>query len=125
MIEVRVPSTQSTDGVRIEVFASLLANYGRKLHTVDAGSTFQIPHGKAHAHGNEDRLLPIAGEIWLAYQTADQRVEYRRLVPGHQYVIPPHIPHQVEIRGGVLESLFPTVVYELKIPIREFAGGFF
>ncbi len=119
------PILQSGPGVRVEILPSCIAGYGRKLYVVEQGSRFQIPDGRAHAHGSEDKLIPIAGEIWLAFQTSGNPVQYARLFPGHQYTIPPHTPHQVEIRGGVLESLFPTAVYEQKIPIYELPGGFF
>lgn len=125
MLGVREPNIQTGDGMRVEIFPSFLSGYGRKLYVIEEGSTLQIPDGRAHAHGSEDCLIPIAGDIWVAYQTANGEVKYMQLIPGHRYVIPPNLPHQVEIRGGILESLFPTAVYEHKIPIHELAGGFF
>lgn len=126
MIAERPYIIQSDDnGVRVDICSPFLAAYSRKLYVVDKGSVFHIPEGHAHAHGSEDLLIPIGGDISLAYQTSRGTIEYLELVPGRHYVIPPNVPHQVQIDGGILESLFPTTVFTLGIPMREFPGGFF
>ncbi|WP_147372483.1 hypothetical protein [Calidithermus terrae] len=109
----------------VELFASFLSGFGRKVYRVAEGKVFQIPAGRAHAHGNIDLLYPVSGEIWVAYTDAKGQVCKQRLEPGKAYTIPPNVPHQVEIRGGILETLFPTTVYTKTIPMRYLEGGFF
>jgi hypothetical protein len=125
MLSESTPEVQQGEGVVIEVFASFLAGFGRKVYRVAEGKVFQIPARKAHAHGNIDMLCPVSGEIWVAYTDAKGQIDRKRLEPGKVYRIPPNVPHQVEIRGGILEALFPTPVYTRTIPMRYLEGGFF
>jgi hypothetical protein len=119
------PDVQVTDGIRVELFTQYLLPFGRKLYVVDPGKTLCIPDDRAHAHPTVDRLAPIAGNVVLAYQTPRGAVEYLKLIPGLLYIIPPHVPHQIQVNGGILESFSPSAAYLNGKTIWELAGGFF
>jgi len=125
MLSVCDPEIQQDDGVTVEVFKSFLAGFGCKIYRVAEGKVFRIPAGKAHAHGNIDILYPVSGEIWIAFADAKGQVFKQCLESGKVYLIPPNVLHQVEIRGGVLETFFPTSIYIKTIPMRYLEGGFF
>lgn len=106
----------------VEVSPRLLGGaWGRKLYRVEPGFCFSIPSdGLAHSHGSPDYLIPVGGSITLAYLKPSGVVEELQLEPGYHYTIPPNIPHQVVVSGGMLESIFPSIVFENGIPMRKF-----
>ncbi len=113
---------QTGEHVSVEVSPRLLGGvWGRKLYRAEPGFSFSIPSdGLAHSHGSPDYLIPISGSIRLAYLRPSGVVEELRLEPGYHYTIPPNIPHQVVVSGGMLESIFPSAVFEHGIPMRKF-----
>ncbi|MCK2020676.1 hypothetical protein [Peribacillus frigoritolerans] len=126
MIEKMKPNYQSQVGVQVEITPRFLGEgWGRKLYCVESGFRFTIPSdGRAHAHGTADYLIPLSGNIRVAYLRPSGVVEIIHLEPGYHYRIPPNLPHQVEISGGMLEAYFPTIVFENKILMRQFRDFF-
>jgi hypothetical protein len=125
MIHRIVPPRQSTRGIVVEFMPQFLSEgFGRKVYYVDEGYLLRIPSsGFAHIHACPDYLVPILGEVLLAYRRPDNRtLEVIRLEIGYHYRIPPFVPHQVEIRGGILESFYP---YRKSLPTRECREDFF
>lgn len=125
MIDVRAMTVDQKGGVRVEILPSLLPAYGRKLYTVSQGSIMHIPSGRAHAHQSQDILMPIAGNVRLAYMRSSGQIQYLQMRQGAVYVVGSCVPHQIEIEAGVLESIFPTVIYQHGTTMWELAGGFF
>lgn len=116
---------QLNDKLRVEILPSFVGAWGRKLYTTAPGRVMQFPEGHAHAHGSPELIVAISGNTTLALGTPTGKVEYLQLEIGSLYTIPPNIPHQVELRDGILESLFPTEVYENGIPMRELRTNYF
>ena len=125
MLTTHIAEVQSADGIAVQIWPSFISEFGRKLYIVDPGFVMRIPAHAAHAHGWCDVLVPISGDIWIASSRPSGEVSFDQLVPGQVHRTRPNVPHQIEIRGGILESIFPTWVYEKKAPMYELPGGYF
>lgn len=126
MIKVRPLAVTCGGGARVEITPRFLGTgLGRKVYIVEQNRSLEIPDRKVHAHGIADTLIPISGDVELAYLDSQGRKQFLKLEPGFLYEVPPYLPHQVRVIGGILESYFPTQSYVEGMQIHEREGGLF
>lgn len=117
----RVELKRKTDGsVYVEISPRFLGTlFARKVYVVPEDTVLCIPPSGFHVHPTRDILIPIQGSVVLRYVGKHGRLHADKLEVGNLYSLPPGVPHRVEISNGVLESYFPSIIWDGKLPVWQ------
>ncbi|MBT9167870.1 MAG: hypothetical protein DDT19_01213 [Syntrophomonadaceae bacterium] len=101
-------SIKEDASVRVEVDYNFLSTgWVRRVYKVKPNMPLQIPI-TPHAHDGEQVIILLEGSGRLAYEDEDESIKVISLTPNSYYSIPPFVPHQIELVGGIMEVFFPV-----------------
>ncbi len=121
----QIPLSETKMG-RTEIDYNFLGtNYARKVYVVKKGYNIMLPK-YPHEHKIGHTLILIEGSARLAYKESTGKIKIIKMEIGKQYFVPPDTPHHLEIRGGIVESYYPTHSYfTTNEKIKTFKENFF
>ncbi len=125
-IQIKQVVFKESETGRTEIDYNFLGtNYARKTYVVKKNCSIRLPK-YPHTHKIGHTLMLIQGNARLAYKNAEGKVKIIKMQIGKQYFVPSDVPHQLEIKGGIVESYYPTSSYiTSKAQIRTINEDFF
>lgn len=101
---------ENETGKTVVDYNFLGTNISRKTYVVKKDCRLRLLQ-KPHSHELTHTLIPLEGEHRLAFKDKNGELHIISMVPGNTYFIPPHIPHDIEMSKGILDSFYPVESY--------------